>query len=120
MNLNHQEKLICKLLNILLIMFLPCQAIAINQDTRQAEVKYFDEKLNSCYKKILQKLGPVDQVKLRKAQRQWIIFRDLDCNWAYSVHSLDCLITRTETRIKELEDSKLYYRDLFRKKDSIK
>ena len=39
------------------------------------------------------------------AQRAWIIFRDLDCNWAFAAERLDCLGDRTDNRTKELEQT---------------
>lgn len=54
-------------------------------------------------------MAPDEQAKLKKAQRAWIAFRDLDCAWAFSAQPLDCQIQRTEERITALEDS--FFRD---------
>jgi uncharacterized protein YecT (DUF1311 family) len=50
-------------------------------------------------------MTPDEQAKLRKAQRAWIAYRDLDCGWAFTSQPLDCQIHRTEERLTALEDS---------------
>ena len=65
-------------------MSITLQAIALgNDDTRPAEFATANEQLNEVYKKILEKMSSSEQIEVRKSQRAWIIFRDLDCAWAY-------------------------------------
>lgn len=70
-------------------------------DTRPYELLASDKKLNECYKKILNNIQVSDRIKLKQAQRKWIIFRDLDCK----NQELDCMIERTDNRIKELRET---------------
>lgn len=70
-----------------------------------------DAKLNELYRKLIESLE--DPEKLRNAQRAWIIFRDLSCEYSssgigkegslYSYAISACMIDKTEKRIKDLE-----------------
>ncbi|VXB60943.1 lysozyme inhibitor LprI family protein [Massilia sp. 9I] len=82
---------------------------ALAQDTRPAELANANERLNTTYQRILSLMASDEQVKLRKAQRAWIEYRDLDCAWAFSAQPLDCQIQRTQERVAALEDS--FFRD---------
>jgi uncharacterized protein YecT (DUF1311 family) len=84
-------------------------APVLAQDTRPLELASANERLNSTYQQILRRMALDEQAKLRKAQRAWIAYRDLDCAWAFSAQPLDCQIQRTEERITALEDS--FFRD---------
>jgi uncharacterized protein YecT (DUF1311 family) len=76
----------------------------VGGDTRDAELKQFDKELNAVYSKIMQRLDPKAQQKLKAAQRAWLQMRDLDCEWAYR-DKRDCFIDRTVNRTKELTDT---------------
>lgn len=80
-------------------------SLAGAQDTRKFELRTSDEKLNQLYQEILRRLPAEEQPKLRKAQRAWITFRDLDCKWAFGAEQLDCMIDRTENRLRELDQT---------------
>lgn len=101
MYLNLQKKIV---IMFFLISIALC-ANANNQDTRPYELESSNNRLNKVYKKILDRLQPDEQIKLRKSQRAWIIFRDLDCKWAFSAEPLDCLVDRTDNRANELENT---------------
>jgi uncharacterized protein YecT (DUF1311 family) len=75
------------------------------QDTRQAESSRADQRLNDVYQQILHRLTEPEQAKLKRAQHAWIAFRDLDCKWAFAAEPLDCMIDRTENRVRELEQT---------------
>ncbi len=82
------------------------QSIAAGvNDTRPAELKYHDKRLNEAYQAILSRIRESDRVKLRAAQRAWLKMRDLDCKWAASAEPMDCLIDRTANRVNELRES---------------
>ena len=106
----HKKKLGVKIIGVGLLMVLALQVVANNQDTRPYEFKDSDMKLNDVYKQIIDRIKPSGQIKLRKAQRSWIIFRDLDCDWAFNAVPYDCLIERTDTRTKELKET--YFSDI--------
>jgi uncharacterized protein YecT (DUF1311 family) len=89
----------------LLLMLVVGPVLAGGQDTRQAELTKADQKLNEVYQKILHRLAEPEQVKLKKSQRAWMAFRDLDCKWAFDAVPLDCMIDRTENRVRELEQT---------------
>ena len=78
---------------------------AADQDTRQFELRKANQKLNDLYQEMLRRLPEVEQPKLKKAQRAWISLRDLDCKWAFGAEPLDCMIDRTENRVRELEQT---------------
>lgn len=76
----------------------------------QAEYNIVDERLNWLYKKLLD--GVENPKPLKNAQRAWIKFRDLQCEWIvpssqegsgvpYSRNA--CLIDLTEKRILDLQ-----------------
>lgn len=87
------------------LVIITSQANSKNQGTNSYELDYADKKLNKYYKKIMNKLDTTDRIKLRESQRQWIIFRNLDCQWAFPSKPLDCLIERTNNRLKELKET---------------
>jgi len=105
MILDIQTRTSVKFLSAALFTLVAIKVSAGSQDTRPYELDYANKRLNSIYKTILGKIQPSDRMKLKKAQREWIIFRDLDCSWALSAEPLDCLIDRTENRAKELEQT---------------
>jgi len=70
-----------------------------------------NKKLNIIYQKILGKLKSADQIKLKKSQRAWVAFRDLDCAWAFGAEPVDCMIDRTDNRVTELEQTVFFDSD---------
>jgi uncharacterized protein YecT (DUF1311 family) len=106
--LSYQKKFTIKLIGIVILMFWSLQATPSQQNTRLYELEYSNKMLNLTYKKILDKMNKVEQVKLRKSQRAWIIFRDFDCAWAFGAEPLDCMIDRTENRMKELQQTEFF------------
>lgn len=82
----------------------------VGGDTRDAELKNLDRELNALYSRIIQKLEPKAQQKLKAAQRAWIQMRDLDCEWAY-IDKRDCLIDRTVNRTNELKTTDFNAKD---------
>ena len=87
------------------LIFSCCESSAADQDTRPSELAYTDNKLNILYKKILSNLDVAGKSKLKKAQKAWVIFRNLDCEWAFAAEHLDCLIDRTDNRVEELKNT---------------
>ena len=104
MNLDNKKVLGVKLVVMVFLMVLATQATANDKDIKVYELKYFDGKLNSLYKQIHSRLEPSDQIKLKNSQRAWIIFRNLDCTWAFPAEPIDCMIDRTYNRVEELQD----------------
>lgn len=105
MDLENRKKLVIQFVSVLFLIIVAFHANAVNQDTRPDELSYSDKKLNHFYRKILSRLTPSEQIKFKKAQQQWIIFRDLDCAWAFQAEPLDCLIERTDNRLRELRET---------------
>lgn len=94
-----------KTLNIIIMLSLSFQTYALHKDTRPYELKYADKKLNQYYKVLLNKLNKKDKNELIKAQRQWITFRDLDCKWPFKIEPIDCMITHTENRLSQFQNT---------------
>lgn len=105
MKLYSKLTLISQLTLIIFFITLSVDVWPYKQDSRASELDYSNKKLNLIYKKILSNIPESTLITLKKAQRQWIIFRNLDCKWAYSAEQLDCMIDRTENRTKELEET---------------
>lgn len=77
------------------------------------EYQKVDKELNKVYKQLTSKLEPHQKKLLVESQRQWIKFRDADCDFVASefeggsVQPLvinECMTERTKTRIKELKE----------------
>lgn len=79
-------------------------------DTRNAELKYYDAELNKTYKKIIAILNEEGKTNLKEAQRAWIKMRNNDCKWAF-VDNRDCLINRTVNRTEELKGTLFMTKD---------
>lgn len=108
MNLHYKIKQRMKCFCFLILMISAWKVLANSADTRPYELDQANKKLNAIYKKIFDNLKSSDQIKLKKAQREWIHFRDLDCAWAFDAEPLDCMIDRTENRAKELENTDFF------------
>ncbi len=76
------------------------------------ELAYQDARLNRYYKRAMRRLEPDEKKRLRKAQRAWIAFRDLECEFegrqmrGGSAEPLligGCLVDMTWKRADELQ-----------------
>jgi len=75
------------------------------------EYKKIDNKLNALYKQLLNSLE--NPKKLKEAQKAWLRFRNLDCDYAnsgllkegsyYFYSQTACFIDHTEKRIRDLQ-----------------
>ncbi|WP_457607820.1 lysozyme inhibitor LprI family protein [Nitratifractor sp.] len=77
------------------------------------EYRYYDRLLNESYRRLIRSLPAGEREKLRKAQRTWIVYRDLECDFeAYPVHGgtaegllvLGCKTELTRKRAKKLQE----------------
>ena len=81
-------------------------------DCISAEIERQDVRLNRAYKSLMANLTPERKKQLQEAQRAWIKFRDLNCNFYHDpdggsiarVNANSCLMTMTADRAKELEN----------------
>jgi type II secretory pathway pseudopilin PulG len=92
----------------ILTVFLILASVALpslGQDIRRDELSSANERLNSTYKQILNRIDLESQEMLRKAQRAWIAYRDLDCASTRRTQVSECFIKRTEERITVLKDT---------------
>jgi uncharacterized protein YecT (DUF1311 family) len=80
-------------------------------DCWNAELKKADAELNRVYQAALKKHRPENTVKLRKAQRAWIAFRDAQCEAEGSIYQggtiqpiieAHCRVKLTQERTKDL------------------
>ncbi len=77
-----------------------------------AEIKRQDARLNKAYKALVADLTPERKKQLLEAQRAWLKFRDTNCAFYFDpdggtiarVQAVDCLMTMTASRAKELEN----------------
>ena len=77
-----------------------------------AETKRQDARLNKAYKALLADLNPERKKQLLEAQRAWLKFRDTNCAFYFDpeggtiarVQAVDCMMTMTASRAKELEN----------------
>jgi uncharacterized protein YecT (DUF1311 family) len=76
------------------------------------EYRHYDRLLNQNYRLLMQALPPREQVRLREAQRAWIRFRDLECDFeGYEMRGgsgepllvLGCKAELTKRRVRELK-----------------
>lgn len=77
-----------------------------------AEFERQDVRLNKAYKSLMTNLTPERKKQLQEAQRAWIKFRDLNCNFYHDpdggsiarVNANSCMMRMTADRAKELEN----------------
>lgn len=77
-----------------------------------AETKRQDARLNKAYKAVVADLNPERKKQLLEAQRAWLKFRDTNCAFYFDpeggtiarVQAVDCMMTMTASRAKELEN----------------
>lgn len=77
-----------------------------------AEIKRQDARLNKAYKAVMADLNPERKKQLLEAQRAWLKFRDTNCAFYFDpeggtiarVQAVDCMMTMTASRAKELEN----------------
>lgn len=95
----------------------PSNQLEMNDCTQQAFAKQ-DDALNRLYKQQLAKLEtPAVKERFKKAQQQWVKFRDTSCEYEigpreesgsiWPMLQLDCMRAFTEERVKRLQ----YYVD---------
>ena len=71
-----------------------------------------NRRLNTAYQTALPSFPADQQAKLRAAERTWILFRDQDCRVYLGADAgsmaapayLNCMVERTETRLRELQE----------------
>ena len=82
-------------------------------DCIDAEIKRQDVRLNKAYKTLMTvELPPERKKQLQAAQRAWIKFRDLNCDFFHDpnggtiagVNANSCMMQMTADRAKELEN----------------
>jgi len=81
-------------------------------DCISAEIERQDVRLNKAYKTLMANQTPERKKQLQEAQRAWIKFRDLNCNFYHDpdggsiarVNANSCLMSMTANRAKELEN----------------
>lgn len=78
----------------------------------QSAYKKADTELNAQYQRVLAKTQGEQTRALRKAQNEWIVFRDADCNFqtlgaqgssVFTMNHTRCLIRKTHVRTQELK-----------------
>jgi uncharacterized protein YecT (DUF1311 family) len=93
----------------------PCRNVAVTVDVANCfseEGKKADTEMNRLYQSILKGLEPEDASRLRDAQRQWLHYRDANCNAEKGLYGsgtgaspayLACIQSVTQARIAELK-----------------
>ncbi len=75
------------------------------------DLQRYDRQLNSAYKQLMHKLPPEERTRLKKAEKAWIVYRDLECNFegfemrggsGEALLVQGCLVVQTKNRLKEL------------------
>ncbi len=75
-----------------------------------SETEHQDALLNQAYRDVMAELSPERKTELRNAQRAWIKYRDLNCEFyadpdggtMASLQSNSCFMTMTASRAREL------------------
>ncbi len=76
------------------------------------EFQSWDSKLNALYRAVLKNADPKDQALLKTAERNWIAYRDSECDYETSdseggsirpMEYSNCLTAKTRARIAELK-----------------
>lgn len=79
-------------------------------DCVQTKTKGWDQRLNTAYKDLMQRIDANQRDPLKAAQRLWIQFRDANCRFYGSqegtiqqIQAAECLRAMTQDRALELE-----------------
>lgn len=83
-------------------------------DCISMESKIQDERLNKAYKEVSSQLSPSRKKELQSVQRDWLKYRDANCNFYYDpdggtiarVRANDCFMSATALRASEIEGFK--------------
>ena len=84
------------------------------QDCIREEFEGQDRRLNTAYRALMGSVSGKSRTQLRDAQRKWIAFRDVNCNFYYDpqggsavrLAANKCVVTLTAVRAHELETLK--------------
>jgi uncharacterized protein YecT (DUF1311 family) len=81
-------------------------------ECQKAELAELDKSLNAAYQKAMDLAQPKQREQLRAAQRQWLKFRDADCEYyelgegtIARIEGGQCMLDLTRARAKELEQA---------------
>jgi uncharacterized protein YecT (DUF1311 family) len=74
-----------------------------------------DKRLNEAFQALLKETAPKRKQKLRDAQRAWLVFRKVNCEFyadpdggtSSLIATASCFLSATANRAKELEDLKV-------------
>jgi uncharacterized protein YecT (DUF1311 family) len=79
-------------------------------DCVAAKAKIWDQRLNTAYQDLMQRIEPGQRDPLKAAQRLWVQYRDANCRFYGSqegsirqVQGAECLRAMTQERALELE-----------------
>jgi uncharacterized protein YecT (DUF1311 family) len=79
-------------------------------DCLQAKTQTWDQRLNTAYKSLTQRIDPAQREALKAAQRLWIQYRDANCRFYATqegsirqIQAAECLRAETQDRAQELE-----------------
>jgi uncharacterized protein YecT (DUF1311 family) len=79
-------------------------------ECQKAKLSVLDKRLNAAYQKVLSLAQPKQKEQLRAAQRQWLKFRDADCEYyelgegtIARIEGGECMLNLTRARARELE-----------------
>jgi uncharacterized protein YecT (DUF1311 family) len=101
----------------------PFKGTDCNNAQAQVELNYCanrdfeaeDKKLNAVYRKLMAGLDPQSQALLKAAEKNWLVFRDSECEFETAgseggsirpMEESNCLTEKTKARIKELQDER--------------
>jgi len=73
------------------------------KDEKVAEYQSAEAELKNIQKQLIEKLNTKDKENLRKSQRQWNMFRNIDCTYE-GADTFGCLGLRTKERTQHLKD----------------
>ncbi len=93
----------------------------------ERELNEADDGLNKTYQSILKKINQIGDrdpliASLKRAQREWVTYRDLNCKFYSEIYSggsavgtefVACKARMTKERLTELSDKLKYFHDKF-------
>ncbi|MCX7185052.1 MAG: lysozyme inhibitor LprI family protein [Nitrosospira sp.] len=73
------------------------------KDIKVMEYQAAEAELKNIQKQLIEKLSTKDKENLRESQRQWNMFRNVDCTYE-GADTFGCLGLRTKERTQHLKD----------------
>lgn len=88
---------------LIILMGSSLTGLTYAKDEKVVTYQAAEAELKNIQKQLMEKLNAKDKENLRKSQRQWNMFRNIDCTYE-GADTFGCLALRTKERTQHLKD----------------